>query len=694
MINNLYSYIITDEIKLSLYNGLIAMTSIGKYNNGDKIASIIIFGFPNSTDLSFDITEHISNFTTIKINFYEHCIIENNLFGYVFHGIKIIDISEGYKLLSFDNRNEIKKNDILFDGGIAELELSKDLNVEEKGRIIYTMVVTEPDYNTFIKYSEDINDYCGSDCSDEERNFNNNLYEGRNSNFDINIDSAVVSNNCEDISENCLVCLKISNICIICKYSYDILENNGKLCLNQKDSTIPETSSDSEYNTETNIDTEYNNSWTNTDYNNNSAGSDSETNINSEHNGFSTDSETNTDSDNNIHTTDTESSDSEINTGSENNEHKSSDIDSETSSSEFSSKINAKNNCTKDEIINNVCSGKISMQQAEEIKKEILKNYTKANIIIRTENVILQFSNLEEQKYQEEDDISNIDLGDCEQKIRFAYNIPDDESLIMCKMDIKKEGISSTYVVYEIYDPFSLTKLNLSVCNNTEIAINVPVEINSNLEILYNSLSDYGYNLFDKDDAFYHDICSRYTTINGTDILLSDRKKDFYTENLNKNESICQNGCNIKSYNSKNKKAKCNCIMDIQSESEIIDTDNLEDLFKPKFIRQNFFNTLSHSNFRVLKCYKLFFILSELSKNIGQIIMSTAFLIFIILICICCIKDSFKIHKYISFGLAEGCFLTIGASSVFLAADVFNVFLVFLLFVPFLVMSAHKLFLM
>ena len=29
--------------------------------------------------------------------------------------------------------------------------------------------------------------------------------------------------------------------------------------------------------------------------------------------------------------------------------------------------------------------------------------------------------------------------------------------------------------------------------------------------------------------------------------------------------------------------------------------------------------------------------------------MSTAFLIFIILICICCIKDSFKIHKYISF---------------------------------------------
>ena len=240
-INNLYVYVITDEAKLTLYNDLIALASNGKYNSQEKQASIIIFGFPNSTDFSLDITDYLTNLNIIKINFKEKCTIENNLFGYVYEGIKIINISDGYKLLSFENKIEIKKNDTLYDEGNAELQLTKDLNDNEKGRIIYTMVVTEPNYNTFIKYCEEINDYCGSDCSDEEGYFIKNLYEGRNSYFDIIIDSNTVTNDCQGINENCVVCLKTSNICIVCKYSYEIIENNGKLCLNLEDSTIPET---------------------------------------------------------------------------------------------------------------------------------------------------------------------------------------------------------------------------------------------------------------------------------------------------------------------------------------------------------------------------------------------------------------------------------------------------------------------
>ena len=44
---------------------------------------------------------------------------------------------------------------------------------------------------------------------------------------------------------------------------------------------------------------------------------------------------------------------------------------------------------------------------------------------------------------------------------------------------------------------------------------------------LYNELKDLGYNLFDSNDKFYNDICIPYTSPNGTDILLSDRKKIF-----------------------------------------------------------------------------------------------------------------------------------------------------------------------
>ena len=49
-------------------------------------------------------------------------------------------------------------------------------------------------------------------------------------------------------------------------------------------------------------------------------------------------------------------------------------------------------------------------------------------------------------------------------------------------------------------------------------------------------------------------------------MLLSDRKKDIYT--LAQNQSICQSGCKIESYNLTTGKAKCNC--DISTTSKEI----------------------------------------------------------------------------------------------------------------------------
>ena len=44
---------------------------------------------------------------------------------------------------------------------------------------------------------------------------------------------------------------------------------------------------------------------------------------------------------------------------------------------------------------------------------------------------------------------------------------------------------------------------------------------------------------------FYQDICTPYKTKNRTDILLSDRKNDYYNSN---NTSICQENCEYSSY--------------------------------------------------------------------------------------------------------------------------------------------------
>ena len=43
-----------------------------------------------------------------------------------------------------------------------------------------------------------------------------------------------------------------------------------------------------------------------------------------------------------------------------------------------------------------------------------------------------------------------------------------------------------------------------------KISISVPINMNENTLSLYNSLNEYGHDLFDVKDSFYHDICVTY----------------------------------------------------------------------------------------------------------------------------------------------------------------------------------------
>ena len=202
---------------------------------------------------------------------------------------------------------------------------------------------------------------------------------------------------------------------------------------------------------------------------------------------------------------------------------------------------------------------------------------------LKTGNVIIQFSSLDEQKDNDDKEVSNIDLGGCEQKLKTEYNISENVSLLIYKTDVKNSDLTSTYVQYEVYDPFTMNPLNLSICNEMKVIIDIPVDIGNKMEELYDSLSDSGYNLFNSNDSFYQDICTTYTTLNGTDMLLSDRKKDIYS--LSEDVSMCQTGCILESYNSQTKKAKCNCnIEDTSSSIMNLDIDLLLIKMKSKIV--------------------------------------------------------------------------------------------------------------
>ena len=108
---------------------------------------------------------------------------------------------------------------------------------------------------------------------------------------------------------------------------------------------------------------------------------------------------------------------------------------------------------------------------------------------------------------------------------------------------------------YEIYEPNNKTKLNLSICSNITFDIYTPVILSEKLKNLHEELKKMGYNLFDIKSPFYQDICIPYSSIDGTDVLLTDRINYYY----NNEETVCQSNCKFSDYLMESQYMKCNC---------------------------------------------------------------------------------------------------------------------------------------
>ena len=306
-----------------------------------------------------------------------------------------------------------------------------------------------------------------------------------------------------------------------------------------------------------------------------------------------------------------------------------------------------KKNCTIEEIISLQCeNGIVKDEQFQNLSNQFKNQYLNKDTYdretkkIKTENVVLEITDIDKQD-ENDPSISYLDLGKCEEIIKKHYNIPEKESLIIYKADIKSEDLSTTYVQYEIYHPETLEQLEyLTICSNEKATISIPVNLNNDTKALYNSLNNSGYNLFDTNDSFYNDICATYTTENGTDINLNDRQHAI--EDSGGNSNYCQVGCTMTGFNNNTQKAECNC--DIKETKTVT---NLDDILFPSVLINNIFEGLKYSNYLVLKCYKLLFDFELLKKNIGSIFMMiiniSLFVIFLIYI----IKGKNKIDYYI-----------------------------------------------
>ena len=645
-IYSLYTFKFYLNMRGNVYNNFIAFAFCfcrqdSCSSSSDKhYPGFMIFNYPNGTDYSID---HIDNLITnnakidnYTINLHNKVKIENNIFGLVYSHINIKQYLDCGSIKFYSSVIDYVVIVESYNLGEEENIVAKEFPLDKTDcSIVYTYMIEEPsfdEYNSYVTTKVFPTTYTSAKFEAEKE-----TYESRLLYYNISI-SQKLSDSCDD--ENCLVCRDSDKTkCIICKFNYVINRDDiGKYknCI-AEGIEAPTQAYLEETEPPTTIEEENNDD----DDEEKIEGGETTNKFNTYFTNKETISEKDTTNTHNTYTTN-----KVVITGKETT----SKINKNYLTTDFlvQNIPTDSNECSYDDILTYKCgNGKLNNTQISDLydlmrQKYIIENYDGQPKVISTENVIYQISTFEYQKNSDEPNISSIDLGTCESRLKGIYNISDNDSLIMLKMDYYNEEYAQTYVYYEIYDPYEHNKLNISFCDDLHITISTPVDLDDNSIILYESLLENGYNIFDSSDDFYNDICATYTTVNGTDMLIEDRKKNMYSTTGNIN--MCQSGCNFVSYNTTTKKSVCDC--EVQTETVTDDISNIE--FSTKQLASEFLGTIKNSNFRVLKCYKLAIDTKKLFKNIGRIIMTLFFVIYLISLFCYIIKERKKIDTFIN----------------------------------------------
>ena len=106
--------------------------------------------------------------------------------------------------------------------------------------------------------------------------------------------------------------------------------------------------------------------------------------------------------------------------------------------------------------------------------------------------------------------LSVIDLKDCRNSLINAYNLSNDTNLLILKYENIVSNSNEKSIQFEVYESNNGTKLNLSYCSSLSYDIYIPSKLKEDTIKLFEELKSYGYNLFDKNDKFYNDICATY----------------------------------------------------------------------------------------------------------------------------------------------------------------------------------------
>ena len=282
-----------------------------------------------------------------------------------------------------------------------------------------------------------------------------------------------------------------------------------------------------------------------------------------------------------------------------------------------------KEDCLCDEFFDNICTINILNEGSKPILiKNIINGIQEGlidnlieNYIIKKNINITKFVN--DTLYQlissfnqnsKDSNMSTLELGDCENKLKDIYNIPQNDPLIIFKTEQYIEGLLIPLIEYEVFHPKTKKKLNLDYCKKENINVTITIPVSINEEYLFK---------YDPNDTYYKNICYTYTTENNTDIALYDRQNEFNKNNM----FLCSNNCIYDGYDSIYKRAICQC--------KVKERISLNSGFDKNELIFKFDNKKYLTNFKVLKCSKLIFSNNGVFKNVGSIFILIILLLYI-----------------------------------------------------------------
>ena len=201
--------------------------------------------------------------------------------------------------------------------------------------------------------------------------------------------------------------------------------------------------------------------------------------------------------------------------------------------------------------------------------------------------------------------ISQIEFNDC------LLNIINNNSLKYDLIYLQSDDINNIRKEhFLIYSPEDNKTLDINICENTTTKLNKYIYINDETKKILLEAIEQGYNLLDINDKFYTQLCTPYTTQNGTDIILIDRINEIYIFDILET----YNNCDYDSFNISSNFIKCDTEVksDFYNEDEGIKFDKQQIIDRFKF---------KYSNILVIKCYLLFFSIKGQSSNYGAYLL-------------------------------------------------------------------------